>query len=59
MGAPESIRALYCFPAWTVMVGQSIMHATVTVSSMSGPPFMGYITESGLSQFKWSESSFE
>ena len=30
MTAPESIRALYHFPACTVMVGQSVMSAIVT-----------------------------
>ena len=34
MVAPELINALYHFPAWTVIVGQSLMHATVIVSSM-------------------------
>ena len=38
MAAPESINALYHFPAWTVIVGQSIIHATVMVSSTGGPP---------------------
>ena len=37
IAAPESIRALHHFPAWTVMVGQSIICATVTVSCMFGP----------------------
>ena len=30
MAAPESMRALYCFPVCTVIVGQSVMSATVT-----------------------------
>ena len=29
MAAPESMRALYCFPACTVIVGQSMMSAIV------------------------------
>ena len=41
IAAPESIKTLYCFPAWTVMVGQSIIHATVTVSSVFGPHSWG------------------
>ena len=48
IAAPESIRALYCFLAWTVIVGQSMIHATVIVSSAFGPPFMGCTTERGL-----------
>ena len=38
MAAPESIRALYHFPACTVIVGQSMMSATVTWSSKGSPP---------------------
>ena len=38
MAAPESINALYHFPVCTVMVEQSIIHATVMVSSTGGPP---------------------
>ena len=38
MAAPESINVLYHFPACTVMVGQSSIHATVTVSSTGDPP---------------------
>ena len=49
MAAPESIKALKHLPVWTVIVGQSIMHGTVTASSASGPPFMGCTTERGLS----------
>ena len=41
IAAPESIRALYHFPAWTVMVGQSMIHATVIVSSVLGPSIHG------------------
>ena len=48
MAAPECINALYHFPACTVMVGQSITCATVTVSSTGGPPFMEHITKRGL-----------
>ena len=38
MATPELINALYHFPVWTVIVGQSIIHATVMVSSTGGPP---------------------
>ena len=38
MAAPESINALYHFPACTFMVGQSIIHATLLISSTGGPP---------------------
>ena len=38
MVAPESIKALHLFPACTVMVGQSVIHATVVASSAGGPP---------------------
>ena len=38
MTAPESISALWHLPACTVIVRQSIMHVTVIVSSMNGPP---------------------
>ena len=38
MAAPELIKALYHFPAWTVIVGLSIMHTTVIVSSTGVPP---------------------
>ena len=38
MVASESLNVLYCFPACTVMVGKSIIHATVMVSSTGGPP---------------------
>ena len=38
MAAPESINALYHFPACTVIVGQSIIHATVIVFSIGSPP---------------------
>ena len=38
MVAPESISALKHLPAWTVMVGQSIVHATVIISAVGGPP---------------------
>ena len=48
IAAPESIKALKFFLVCTVMVGQSIMHATVMVSSEFGPPFMGCTTERGL-----------
>ena len=37
MAAPESINALYHFPACTDMVGQSIICATVMISSTGGP----------------------
>ena len=37
MAAPESINGLYHFPAWAVMVGQSIICATAMVSSTGGP----------------------
>ena len=48
VAAPESMRALCHFLAWTVIMGQSMMHATVIVSSVFGPQFMGYTTERGL-----------
>ena len=35
---PESISVLWHLPAWTIMVGQSIMHATVIISAVGGPP---------------------
>ena len=38
MAAPGSIKALYHFPACTVMVGQSSICATVMISSTGGPP---------------------
>ena len=38
MAAPESIRALYCFPVWTLMVGQSMMSDIVTCLFEDGPP---------------------
>ena len=38
MAAPESIKALYLFPAYTVMMGQSVILATVIDSSIGGPP---------------------
>ena len=41
MAAPESINVLYHFPAFTFIVGQSIMHDTVTAcstGSRGGPP---------------------
>ena len=38
MAAHESIRALYHFPACTVIVGQSMMSATVTWSYVGSPP---------------------
>ena len=38
MAAPELINALYHFPMWTVMVGQSIIHAMVIASSIVDPP---------------------
>ena len=41
MAAPELINAFYHFPAWTVMVGQFIIHATVMVSSTGGLPIHG------------------
>ena len=51
IAAPESIRALYHFLAWTVTVGQSMIHATVFVSSVFAPLFMGCTTQRGLHQF--------
>ena len=36
--SPESMRALYCFLAWTVIVGQSVMSATVIGSCVVSPP---------------------
>ena len=33
IAAPESTSALKHLPAWTVMVGQSVMHATVIISA--------------------------
>ena len=36
--APKSISALWHFPAWTVMVGQSVMCVTVIVTLLGGPP---------------------
>ena len=38
IAVPESIRALYHFPAWTMIVGQSVLWAIVTVSLLSSPP---------------------
>ena len=38
MAAPESIRALWHFPTCTVIVGQSVMSATVTWSFEGSPP---------------------
>ena len=38
IAAPESIRALQCFPAWTMMVGQSVMRVIVTASLLGSPP---------------------
>ena len=38
MAAPESIRALQCSPACNVIVGQSVMIATVTWSFEGNPP---------------------
>ena len=38
IAAPESMRALQCFPAWSVIVGQSILSATVTGSCVVNPP---------------------
>ena len=38
IAAPDSMRALSCFLAWTVIVGQSIMSATVTGSCVVNPP---------------------
>ena len=38
MAAPESIGALYHFPACTVIVGQSVMSATVTWLCGGSPP---------------------
>ena len=38
MAAPESINTLYQFPVCTVIMGMSIIHATVIVSSIGGPP---------------------
>ena len=48
IAVPESIRALYHLPAWTIIVGQSVIYATVIVSSVLGPSFMGCTTERGL-----------
>ena len=54
MAAPQLINAFYHFPAWIVMVGQSIIWATVTIPSSSDsggggdgggpPPFTVFIT---------------
>ena len=38
IAAPESIRALQHFPACSVIVGQSIINATVTYSCIGSPP---------------------
>ena len=38
--SPESISALYHFTIWTVMVGQSVMCATVIVSLLGGHPYL-------------------
>ena len=38
MVAPESINALYHFPTWMVIVGQSIIHGNVMVYSTGDPP---------------------
>ena len=38
IAAPESIMALQHFPAWTMIVGQSIMRVTVTGSCLVSPP---------------------
>ena len=40
IAARESINALYLLPAWTVMVGQSVMCATVITSVLGGPPHL-------------------
>ena len=45
--APVSIKAFYHFPAQTVMVGQSIIHATVTVSSTFSPHSWGVLLREG------------
>ena len=38
MAAPELIKALQHLTVWTVIVGQSMIHVMVTVSSASGHP---------------------
>ena len=38
IAVPESISALWHFPVWTVIVGQSVIWAIVTVSLLGSPP---------------------
>ena len=47
IAAPESIRALYLLLAWTVIFGQSMIHATVIVSSVFGPHSWGALLREG------------
>ena len=47
IAAPESIRALYHFSAWALIVGQSMMHVTVIVSSVCVPHSWGALLRDG------------
>ena len=47
MAASELMKALKHLLAWTVIVGKSIIHATVTVSSASAPHSWGALLREG------------
>ena len=59
MAAPKFIKALWCLLVWTVTVGQSIIHATVTVSSASAPHSWGALLREGSATLPDNEALWE